>query len=134
MNPRALEIASREDPNQEPPEKQDSKSVETSNSGPAITPSPADRIRPWMWQKGQSGNPSGRPKRDVSAEIARAAFEENADTIYKAQVGRLLKGDPYAFSVLSDRGYGKLKESLNLTGLEGLAEAIAKGRKRIEED
>ena len=31
------------------------------------------------WPKGVSGNPAGRPKNDISVEIARAVFENNPE-------------------------------------------------------
>ena len=32
-------------------------------------PSPADRIKPWQYKKGQSGNPGGRPVGSVSMKM-----------------------------------------------------------------
>lgn len=66
-----------------------------------------ENLKPW--KKGQSGNPGGRPKRDLSAEIAVAIFEQNADKIYRAMGKALLKGDPKVFAVLADRAFGKVK-------------------------
>jgi hypothetical protein len=40
------------------------------------------------WPKGVSGNPKGRPKCDISAELARAVFENNAEAIYEAMARR----------------------------------------------
>lgn len=68
------------------------------------------RIAAWKWQPGQSGNPSGRPKHDLAAEIARAVFENNAEALYKAYTKAALKGNAYAFKELADRAFGKLKE------------------------
>ena len=37
----------------------------------------ATRIAAWKWKAGQSGNPTGKAgRRDLAAEIARAAFEK----------------------------------------------------------
>jgi hypothetical protein len=69
------------------------------------------------WQPGQSGNPAGRAK-DRAAEIARQVLENNGEEIYRALAAKLLQGDAYAFSVLSDRGYGKLKQGIIHTGDE----------------
>jgi hypothetical protein len=63
------------------------------------------------WPKGVSGNPGGRPKVDVAAEIARALFEQDRQAIFEAFRKVLRKGSPYAFQVLSDRAFGKLKET-----------------------
>ena len=63
------------------------------------------------WAKGVSGNPGGRPKVDLASEIARALFENDAEAIYVAFQKVLRKGSPYAYQVLSDRAYGKLKET-----------------------
>lgn len=66
--------------------------------------------------KGVSGNPGGKPKYDIAAEIARAVIEGNQEEIYKAFVSALRKGNAYAFSVLADRGYGKVKEIVEHQG------------------
>lgn len=50
------------------------------------------------------------PKHDVAKEIAKAIFENNPDMVYKAFAKAIAKGNAYAFQVLADRGYGKLKE------------------------
>lgn len=83
------------------------------------------------WKPGQSGNPGGRPKDDVAQIIARKVFEQNPELIYKAFASALAKGGAFAFQVLSDRAYGKLKESkevnhtYNETADADLAERIA---------
>ncbi len=41
--------------------------------------SPADRIRPYMWKKGQSGNIMGRPKGKTMKEYARQYLERMTD-------------------------------------------------------
>jgi hypothetical protein len=71
-----------------------------------------NRIARWAWKPGQSGNPSGRPKRDMAAEVARAIFENNSEMIYKAYCKAVAKGNAYAFKELADRAYGKMKESI----------------------
>ena len=71
----------------------------------------ATRIAEWKWRPGQSGNPSGRPKHDLAAEIAKACFENNADALYKAFTKALMRGNAYAYKELADRAYGKLKET-----------------------
>ncbi len=59
------------------------------------------RFRP-----GQSGNPGGRPKKDIAAEIAQKVFEENADAIEKWFVKALKRGNPKLFAVLAARAFG----------------------------
>lgn len=67
------------------------------------------------WPKGVSGNPGGKPKVDIAAEIARAVFSENREAIYKAMSKSLLKGNAYSFDVVACRGFGKLKETKEVT-------------------
>lgn len=67
------------------------------------------------WKPGQSGNPGGKPKDDMAREIAQAIFSNNPELIYKAFSRTLKKGNAYAFQVLSDRAYGKLKETKEVT-------------------
>jgi hypothetical protein len=64
------------------------------------------------WPKGVSGNPAGRPKDDISVEIARAVFENNPEAIYQGMLRRLKKGDARVFKVLAERAYGKVKENV----------------------
>jgi hypothetical protein len=71
---------------------------------PKLTPEMEAR----KWKPGQSGNPGGRPKRDVASEIAAAIFENNAEAIGKAYLKLLKRGSLGAFSLLSDRAFGKV--------------------------
>jgi len=70
-----------------------------------------ERLKPFRFQPGKSGNPGGRPKVDLAAEVARALFENDAEAIYAAFQKVLRKGSPYAYQVLSDRAYRRLKET-----------------------
>lgn len=67
-----------------------------------------ENLKPW--KQGQSGNPGGKPKVDLAAQIARVIFENDAPAIYAAYSKMLRKGSPYCFQVLSERAFGKLKE------------------------
>ena len=75
----------------------------------------ATRIAKWKWQKGFAPNPTGKNGRhDIAAELARACFENNLPQLYKSFSKALLKGNAYAFRELSDRGYGRLKERIEV--------------------
>jgi hypothetical protein len=85
----------------------------------------ARQMKAWQWQPGVSGNPGGRPKHDLASEIARALFEQDAQAIFEAFRKVLRKGSPYAFQVLSDRAFGKLKEThaLETSPFDGQSDA-----------
>ena len=80
------------------------------------------------WPKGVSGNPAGRPKNDISVEIARAVFENNPEAIYQGMVRRLKKGDARVFKVLADRAYGKVKEQVEVNNWNEIVERLKAGR------
>ena len=63
------------------------------------------------WTPESAPRNGGRPKKDMSQEIAKQVFENNPELIYKAFSAQLAKGGAFAFQVLSDRAYGKLKET-----------------------
>jgi len=79
-------------------------------------------LEPFHFQPGQSGNPSGRPKRDFAAEIAQAVFERNPDAVYGAMLRALKRGSAGAFAVLAERGYGKSPQAVEMSG--GLTNTI----------
>jgi len=74
-----------------------------------------DQIKPFQFRPGMTGNPTGKngwsERNDLAAEIARAIFEQDGQAIFDAFRKILRKGSPYAYQVLSDRAYGKLKET-----------------------
>lgn len=70
----------------------------------------AERLKPFHFRPGQSGNPGGRPRVDVASEIAQAIFLDNPELIYEAFLRVLKKGSPFGFQVLADRAFGRLKE------------------------
>jgi hypothetical protein len=85
------------------------------------------------WRRGQSANPSGKPGYDVAAFLARKVIEKNIPEVYAGMAKALIGGNAYAFSVLADRGYGKLKEKVELSGDEALVNRLREGRKRLAE-
>jgi hypothetical protein len=71
-------------------------------------PNSLKNLRPYT--KGTSGNLGGLPGTDLAAVYARRLFERHPEGISE-ELGRELKGfNAYAFSVLADRRYGKVKE------------------------
>jgi len=79
----------------------------------------AANLRPYP--KGVSGNPGGLPGTDLAAVYARRLFERHPEGI-SDNLARELKGfNAYAFSVLADRGYGKVKghQRVEHTGADG---------------
>lgn len=102
----------------------------TDNSGGTMA-GRIENLRPWP--KGVSGNPGGRPKRDLSAEIAQAVFENNPDAIYRAMLRALKKGNPRAFDVLAVRAYGKVKEQIELSASLSLSDRLEAAHRRLQE-
>ena len=80
-----------------------------------MNPKSIEALKITQWVPGVSGNPGGRPKHDVGAQIARAVLEQNAPAAYYALTEALLKGNAYVFKELCERGFGKLKEQHEVT-------------------
>lgn len=81
---------------------------------------PAAHLVDWQWKKGVSGNPGGRVKNDFAAEFARKVLEAQGDESKLTEYAngfssQLSKGNAYTFKELAERGYGKLKETKEVT-------------------
>jgi hypothetical protein len=92
-------------------------------------PNSRANLRPYP--KGVSGNPGGKPRVDVSAIIARAILEENAEAIYEGLAKALIKGNAYVFKELAERAYGKVNTPLTIGADESLATVLASSRQRV---
>jgi hypothetical protein len=97
-------------------------------------PNSRKQLKPQPWPKGVSGNPGGLPGYDVAAKIARKVFELNEEAIYTGMAQEVIDGKPYAFDVVANRGFGKMKETVEHRGLEALAEVMNKLRKQKHGD
>lgn len=73
------------------------------------------------WPKGVSGNPGGLPGTDLAALIARRIFEQCGKEVSEGMAAQVAKGNAYAFNVLADRAYGKIKDTAQVehTGPDG---------------
>ena len=79
------------------------------------------------FQKGQSGNPKGRPRSAVLSDAMRArlaeaapgaegaAVESNADAVARALIGRARAGDVAAAKEVCDRAEGKARQAVPLS-------------------
>lgn len=95
-----------------------------------IKQSPAEHLRPFWWRPGQSGNPNGRPRKDMAAEIAQKLFENNPEAVYEAYFKALKKGSGFTFQVLSDRAYGKLAEKMQVEMNVSVGERLERAKAR----
>lgn len=83
-----------------------------------IHPNSLANLRPKPWKKGQSGNPGGKPGIDLAAKMSRQFFERHEEI--GPDMSKELKGfNAYAFGVLADRAYGKVKDRVELTDADG---------------
>ena len=75
-----------------------------------------EHLKPYHWKPGQSGNPKGRPHRDLASELAIDLFKDNPTDIYNAMLAAIKRGDARVFQVLAERAFGKLKEKVEHSG------------------
>lgn len=83
------------------------------------------------WKPGDVPNPTGKNQHDEAAEICRAVIGNNQEKIYEALVRGILKGNFYGFDVVSNRGFGKLKEKIEHSASDELIKRLTEGRKRV---
>ena len=95
------------------------------------TPRQLAALEAHKFKPGQSGNPSGLPGYDVAAKLAREVIEENYDGIKKGLAKQARAGNAYTFKEVSERGYGKLKQTVEVSDAEKVLERLAAGRRRI---
>ena len=101
-------------------------------SAPRRKPS-AEHLKPYRFKPGAewTGNAGGRPKDDLSAQIARGVFIKDPARIEKALFKALLKGSARLFVALSDRGFGKVPQPIEVPGLENVSEALLEAWERL---
>ncbi len=87
-----------------------------------------------LWKPGESGNPSGRPKRDQASEIAQAIFEKNPEKIYEAMGKALLSGNAQVFRELAIRAFGNVTERHEYEVTINFRELVEGMRKREDAD
>lgn len=68
-----------------------------------------------QFQPGQSGNPGGLPGKDLATDHARR-FIERAGSIEGFATLLPKNFNAYAYSVLAERAYGKMKQEIGLSG------------------
>lgn len=93
---------------------------------------PNSRANLKPFKPGQSGNPSGKPGTDLAGLYARQLFERHPEGIDKPLSSELKGFNAYAYGVLADRAYGKLKETKEITLTGELAMRIENARRRAK--
>ena len=83
-----------------------------------------DKLIPHRWQRGQSGNPGGRPKKTPLADACREVLGQPvpddpegrtyAQAIAETLAAKALEGDIRAAQELADRAEGKPRQSVEI--------------------
>jgi hypothetical protein len=74
-----------------------------------------EHLKPHQWQKGQSGNPSGRPAQKPLSALLRVAGENGAyQQIVTALIERARQGDTRAITIILDRVEGRVSDHMIL--------------------
>ncbi len=78
-----------------------------------------ENLRPWA--KGTSGNPGGRPRRDVLTEALKAQLASDdsdgrtfAEQIAAVRIKHALRGDVRAIREIADRTEGRPRQQFNI--------------------
>ena len=115
-------------------------SKESPNKRRAIDPSIGKNTQ---FKVGNPGGP-GRPKKTALSDAYRELLESKhpsdprgrtwAEVIAESQAHQAARGKTPAASEIADRAEGKPAQSIEVTGMEDLAERIAKARKALGGD
>lgn len=70
-----------------------------------------------QFKPGQSGNPTGRPKKlpELDKLLAEVFGDNEMELILKAMYSRALKGDTRAADIILNRVYGKSQDRVDVT-------------------
>jgi hypothetical protein len=87
-------------------------------------PNIAQDGEPYRWKKGQSGNPSGRPKSKTLSDAYRMKLEEPvpndpegrtwAELIAEAQIRDAVRGNVQAAREIADRTEGRARQAIEI--------------------
>lgn len=80
-----------------------------------------EELKPYCFKPGQSGNPSGRPKKKPITEAYLEALQdpETCKQIAQAAILHALKGDGQILREVTDRVEGRVSDKVEHSGADG---------------